>query len=444
MKKWLSILLCLTLALGLCACAAVDKIQNVDLPPLPEITDEPESADVTEPPAVENTTEIEAAPEPLRPAVDQSAANRIVVNYVTTSYERFDPPSGLQRILTFSYVTPKIRIEGRDEAAAKINEYLAMLDETYYTGNDYGDGTAWGFNGILEAAEDNYAYAVTMKDRSLPLEYSASRSARVKRLDDRLINIVFEEYEYTGGAHGNYWDKAYVFDSATGERLRLEDLNEDQESFKEAVVAAMLRLAGTDTEYYQEHISPDFIENEDYEAAFGELLRDGSWYFDNDGFVLFSTLYELAPYAAGITEFHIPYEELEGLIPEDCFPTERKGAGEFTVIPLEDVENGSVELLDRVTLNEGDELCLLANGTIYDVYLSEVTYADRFYEKDQLWASSYMSDGALQISTTVPEGIPNLMISYTTAEGQRVGKLLSQSGLDGSYLLVDDQIEVLG
>ena len=55
-----------------------------------------------------------------------------------------------------------------------------------------------------------------------------------------------------------------------------------------------------------------------------------------------------------------------------------------------------------------------------------------------------MTDGAIQIVTTVPEGIPNLMISYTTADGQRVGKLLSQSGLDGRYLLIDDQIEVLG
>ena len=131
MKKWLSILLCLTLALGLCACAAVDKIQNVDLPPLPEITDEPETAEATEPPAAEENAEPEASPEPVVPLVDQSAANRVVVNFVSTSYERYDPPSGLQRILTFSYVTPKIRIEGRDEAADKINEYLAMLDETY-------------------------------------------------------------------------------------------------------------------------------------------------------------------------------------------------------------------------------------------------------------------------------------------------------------------------
>lgn len=443
MKRWFSILLCLALVFALCACSAVDKIQNVDLPPLPEVTEEPTAPETTDAPAVDNGEAV-STPEPVQPTVDETAANRVVVNFVTTSYERFDPPSGLQRILTFSYVTPKIRIEGRDEAADKINEYIAMLDETYYTGNDYGDGPAWGFNGILEAAEDNYAYAVTMGDRTLPLEYSASRSAKVGRLDDRLINLVFEAYEYTGGAHGSYEGRAYVFDAATGERVRLADLSEDQEAFKEAIVAAMLRLVGTEPEYYQEHIDPSFIENEDYEGAFGQLMRDGSWYFDNDGLVVFSALYELAPYASGLTEFHIPYAELEGMIPEKYLPAEREGAGEFSVIPLEDIENGSVVLLDKITVSEGQELCLMANGTIYDVYLSEVTYADRFYEKDQLWASSFMTDGAIQIVTTVPEGIPNLMISYTTADGQRVGKLLSQSGLDGRYLLIDDQIEVLG
>ncbi len=442
MKKWIAIALCLTLAFGACACSAVDKLQSVELPPLPERTEEPTPAVTAAPP--EDDGEDPAGTAPVQAVVDKEASNRVTVNFETTSYESYDPSAGIERILTFSYVTPKIRIEGRDEAAEKINEYIAMLDETYYTGNDYGDGPSSGFNGMLEAAEDNYTYAVMMGDRSLPLEFSASRTARVARIDSKMINIVLDSYEYLGGAHGNYTDRAYVFDAETGERLRLEDLAEDLENLKTELVSAMLQAVEEDPEYYADHLADDFLADGDREAAFSALLRDGSWYFSNDGLVLFSDLYELAPYAAGLTEFVLPYDQLAGIVDEKWFPAARTGAGEFSVKPMAEVPEGSLELLDRVTYSEGEELCLLASGTVYDVKLSTVYYADHFYELTQLWCSSYMSDSALQVSAVVPEGIPDLMISYTTADGQRCGKLLSQSGLDGSYQLVDDQIEVLG
>ena len=441
MKKTVAIVLCAAMLLSLCACSAVDKLQQVELPPLPEVSESPTPTAESAAPTAQPEPEPE---EPVTPLVDEGQENRVVVNFETTSYERFDPPSGLQRILTFSYVTPKIRIEGRTEAADKINEYIAMLDETYYTGNDYGDGPAWGFNGILEAAEDNYAYAVTMGDRSLPLEYSASRSAKVGRIDNKLIDIVLEAYEYTGGEHGHYRDRAYVFDCETGERLRLEDIGAEGADLRAALVQAMLDAVEANPDYYAEHLSEELVRPEEYEQVFAALLREGSWYFGEQGLVIFSDLEVLAPYEAGLTEFVIPYDALQGQLAEKWMPGERAGAGQFRVIPLSQVEEGSLALLDKITVSEGEELCLLAEGTVYDVYLSTVYYTDSFHEKVQHWCSSYMSDSALQIVSAVPEGIPDLMIRYTTADGQRVGKLLSQSGLDGSYMLVDEQIEVLG
>ncbi len=440
MKKWMALLLCLALACSMCACAAID---SVELPPLPKLTEEPTAA-ASEAPQQEDSEEKTEEAAAIQPSVDRQAANRVTVNFEKTSYENYDPSAGIERILTFSYVTPKIRIEGRDEAAAKINEYIAMLDETYYTGNDYGDGPSSGYNGMLEAAEDNYTYAVTMRDRSLPLEFSASRTARVARIDSRMINLVFDSYEYTGGAHGFYADRAYVFDTETGERLKLEALAAEGEDLQAALISGMKELVKADPEYYEEHLAEDFVAESDYDTAFSALLRDGAWYFNNEGLVIFSDLYELAPYAAGLTEFVLPYEKLQGVIDEKWLPEARQGSGEFSIKPMSEVPEGSLELLDRVNYSQGEELCLLASGTVYDVKLSTVYYADRFYELTQLWCSSYMSDSALQVVAVVPEGIPDLMISYTTADGQRCGKLLSQSGLDGSYLLVDDQINVLG
>ncbi|MBR1457107.1 MAG: DUF3298 domain-containing protein, partial [Oscillospiraceae bacterium] len=391
MKKWIAVLLSLLLAFSMAACSAVDGLQKVDIPPLPEVTEEPEAPAVTEAPE-ESPTALPEMPEDMVPEVDASLSNRVSVNFVTSNYEAFDPSAGIERILTFSYVTPKIRIDGRDAAAEAINEYVAMLDETYYTGNDYGDGSASGFNGMLELAEDNYTYAVTMGERSLPLEFSASRTARVERIDSRVIDLVLSSYEYTGGAHGNYWDSAYVFDAETGARLKLEDLSEDAEALRAALVDAMIQAVNDDPAYYEYQIPEDFVAPEDYETAFAALLREGSWYFGNDGLVVFSTLYELGPYASGITEFTIGYDKLSGVIDDKWLPAAREGAGEFTVLPLSEIEEGSVELLDKVTVREGPEICLLADGTVYDVNLSTVYYADRFYEQEQLWCSSYMSN----------------------------------------------------
>ncbi len=101
--------------------------------------------------------------------------------------------------------------------------------------------------------------------------------------------------------------------------------------------------------------------------------------------------------------------------------------------------------MDSLILNEdGQELCIAANGRIYDVSVCSVYYVDRFYENTQFWYASSLSDCALQLQVVVPDGLPNLRISYTTADGVRHGKLLSQSGADGSFMLVDDDIQAVG
>ena len=93
---------------------------------------------------------------------------------------------------------------------------------------------------------------------------------------------------------------------------------------------------------------------------------------------------------------------------------------------------------------DGQQICFVVEGEIYDVSVETVYYSDRFYTNAQLWYANLLSDCALQVQTVVPDGLPSLRITYYTADGVRHGMLLSQSGLDGSYLLVDDDIEAVG
>ena len=235
-----------------------------------------------------------------------------------------------------------------------------------------------------------------------------------------------------------------MYDAQTGELLTLDKLTSDYDAFSGFVQEYMLTLAKEDETY----ASLELIE--DLPSALSALLREGSWYFDENGLVLFSDVYELASYAEGIIRFTIPYTELENVIDEKWLPDERQGGdGGFEVSLQSDVPSGSVEIIDKVTADsEGLELCLKAVGTVYDVSISSVEYADyshKIFETASHWACSYMNDCAIQLVTLIPEGMPDLMISYTTADGLRHHSLISQSGVDGSISLTDaESVEAIG
>ena len=209
----------------------------------------------------------------------------------------------------------------------------------------------------------------------------------------------------------------------------------------------MLALRETD-EGYNNTIPEGYVDPADYRSAFSALLRQGSWYLGQDGLVLFSSLYELGPYASGIAEFTIPYEDLKTVMDERWFPPERQGSGELSVQAMSEVPDGSVEIVDRAVVDEGGgEVCLLVSGTVYDLSLSRVYYSDdlsEFYQDRLIWHTSSLTDAALQIAVLVPDAIPNLHIAYRTADGEVHGLLLSQSGMDGSYFLMEDKIESVG
>lgn len=425
MKKFSAIILCIVMSFMLFGCSTLDKIKQIELPPLP--TAQPEETAIIE------TPQPVVEPEPTA-AVFKT--NHVVVGISKSINEFYDPQNGTVKILSFSHETPSVYIENNEEASEVINEYIARLDETYITGNDYGVGTAEGMNLMLEMAQDNY-YVAVQNNVELPLEFASEMTVKTKRLDDRCIDLVYTNYSYTGGAHGSYADTAYVFDASTGERLTLDKLCTDVTSLRAYLTECMLKLVQEDRDsYYSQRITSDYVS--DLNAAFSELVRDGAWYFDNEGMCIFSTPYEIAPYAAGIVEFHIPYSELNGYIDQKWMPYASRESGNLSLRLQSDIADGSVEVIDRVALDEiGTELAVVATGSVYSVRLSKVDYVNGFYESAQLWACSEMKDCALQLVTDIPDGVPNLMLSYLDTDGNIREFLITMSGEDGSLILVD-------
>ena len=121
-----------------------------------------------------------------------------------------------------------------------------------------------------------------------------------------LLSVVLTDYQYAGGAHGSTVQSSYTFDLATGKELALTDL---------------MNSSGGYTAYINKQIRSEI----DRRVAAGNLYEfdpgkftdigaNPDYYLSDSGVVLYFQQYEYFPYAAGIQEFTIPYDDLKTML----------------------------------------------------------------------------------------------------------------------------------
>ena len=443
MKKTFALLLSLCLVFSLCGCGALDAIRSAELPPLPT-----PDAPATPEPAAETPESAQPLPaaEPA-PAFAQTGAElgeRVTIFFNQTKESEYAPDDETRPILVFSYVTPSVRMESKPDAAEEINEQLRLLDELYYSG--YGSDA--GKNQLYEIALDNFGHAKATGVK-LGTVFSSARTVKNTRADGSVISFRYWKSVYTGGTSSVHSYTCYNFDSQSGKKLTLDDLSADPAALRSALVENLIAFAKESGLYAQiagSELDPD--------SALAAVVREESWLFSAAGMEFYPAFGELLPEEEGAEYPYpiltVPYARIAGLIDDRFLPAAREGDGEFSLARLDEVENGSVWIVDRVAVSEGEELCLSVNGTVYDVTLSSFYYLDqmeeeeRFVESARHWYSSYMKDCALQICTLVPDGMPDLMVSYTDSAQVPHRLFISQSGADGGVTLADESIRAVG
>lgn len=128
---------------------------------------------------------------------------------------------------------------------------------------------------------------------------------------EHIVSVSGLYYSYTGGAHPNTWMLGWNFDLETGEFFDPELLGEGTE-LQDAVTAEIIRQAQIPTE---DGYVPVEMYWEDYEA----IVANWACYavtFDEVGMDVIFSPYELAPYAGGPQEFHLPYDFLRPYLSE--------------------------------------------------------------------------------------------------------------------------------
>lgn len=136
--------------------------------------------------------------------------------------------------------------------------------------------------------------------------WSMEKSTSISEAKAEFVELSFDGWEYSGGAHGNAWSQNILVDKKTGEQLSLNDFFTD--TYQLNVIAEKYFRIG-------QELDPE------------EDLREAGYWFENSEFRLsdnftFGKLtmnflynqYEIAPYAAGMIEFSIPLEKIKHLL----------------------------------------------------------------------------------------------------------------------------------
>ena len=166
-----------------------------------------------------------------------------------------------------------------------------------------------------EANDSNSLNEDVENDEDMVFNYSYYIYAEVTRADSQIFSVKLTQEIYTGGAHGSHVVDGYVFDSKTGELLSLEQMGVDSNVVRDFVLDTIESSDDSAKEMlfdeYKESIDTDFENPED---------SLGIW-LDNRGVVVAFQEYDIAPYAAGLVQFTVPYSQLS-VFNKEYIPTE--------------------------------------------------------------------------------------------------------------------------
>jgi hypothetical protein len=141
-------------------------------------------------------------------------------------------------------------------------------------------------------------------------KYEAYTDYTVTYNTDNILSLYFDQYEYTGGAHGMTYRISDNWDLYSGSRISLEDLFPNMTDYEEYIMNTIIQQIDADM------ASGNQMYFEDYEQLVRESFDSNHFYLAEEGVVLYFDLYDIAPYAAGMPTFIIPYGENGATLPK--------------------------------------------------------------------------------------------------------------------------------
>lgn len=275
MNRKIVVLLVICLCL-LAACATLDKGGNILSPP-PEPDTTPESE--YEKPVYQL--------EPSYLADKQYYANGNSGDELAHYTYQLDALS----ITNLEQVSPEDAEAAQRNIAAFNNKMSGLLDDLVAFGKAMGDDAATLY--VQESTVFTYGGF-----------YDETTSACYQAGD--VVSVRLDTSSYAGGAHPNYYTSGYLFDLRTGQFIDATQLAEDPEAFRSGVAELLVEKA-------------DAIEDnrDGYWPDYTDILsrwNEGAVLFDGEGMLVVYSPYDIGPYAMGMVELRLSYDELAEVI----------------------------------------------------------------------------------------------------------------------------------
>jgi hypothetical protein len=138
--------------------------------------------------------------------------------------------------------------------------------------------------------------------------FSFETDFRVTFNSKDFLSLVLDYYEFTGGAHGNYYSIGYNIRTSDGEVLTLNDILKPN-SFQAL------------SEFCVEEILNMFEANSLNEAGLFEdelnISEDQDFFITPDALVIQFDPYEIAPYAMGSIEVKLKLEKIKNILKDN-------------------------------------------------------------------------------------------------------------------------------
>lgn len=320
---------------------------------------------------------------------------------------------------------PRFRLSEADSGAyPALAASVKALSDT--VGTDSADMFSSAVSGWKETHPDGSAE---------PDMYSVSETVTVRRADSRAVSLLCVTDAYIGGMHGQTFTSGAVFDTESGERLKLSDIVTDTKQLCDLAVKELENCWG---EYLYESPYPQLYLEENLDSV--------TWVLDYHGITFYFDPYAIAPYATGTVCVTVSFADCPELFYEKYSEAPAGFALELPErIPFcFDIDNdGEKDMLLIMPATGEEPLTVSLNGELYNddtgVYTAEPSFIRT-------------ADGGcyLYIGQQYPDDIWAFEILALSANGtEKVETVFSQrhtvSGSDFSYrqVLTDPECFVL-
>jgi hypothetical protein len=424
MKKLIAAVLSLIFVLSLCSCSVAKKESGEAGEPAPSSSPAAENT----PALPEESSEPDAEPES---APAEEAEPHIIARIKISESQSFKDADGSE-LVNFTCSSAELAIPGREDAAALINADIPKD----CAGIFWADDKPMTYDEVIEMARSDRANRLeSVQDSEWEwsfVPYCAERKASVVRADGAAVSLLYSNYIYTGGVHGYSWSESAVYSTRTGKLLSRADICGGSDE-------AFLRFCAdyiTDLSHSDDYADYHEAFYEDYEQDIPDVISSCAWYLSNEGAVFAVNAYELGPYAMGGISFCVPYSALKGLILDEYIPAERDGKPGSVSL----VKGAAGSFTASIDKGHGEGAVLKVSGSVYDLTIASVTnfYDDFSFstDSDAIFVGQCHDGDSFFLRDYYPDVAPAFSVSYTDGAGEKHEYILTQSGEDGSILMI--------